>query len=82
MNGGRKAMLSMMEIQFAAGARQVLPLHELARPHTSWPEAKNAVDKLPTKPVQSKVASAHVMDGCGRSGTAQDGVARPDGLHW
>ena len=35
MDGARRAMLAMAEIQFAAGARQVLPVHELARPYNS-----------------------------------------------
>ena len=36
MDGARRAMLAMAEIQFAAGARQVLPVHELARPYAVW----------------------------------------------
>ena len=31
MDGARRALLSMMEIQFAAGAKTVLPLHEMAQ---------------------------------------------------
>ena len=82
MEGGRRAMLSMMEIQFAAGARQVLPLHEMAAPYTSWAQARAAVLALPMKPLLVKVVSAHVMGGCGLAGTEQQGVTRPDGVHW
>lgn len=82
MDGGRRALLSMMEIQFAAGARQVLPLHEMASPYTSWAEARDAVNKLPMKPMLTKVVSAHVMGGCGLAGTEAQGVTRPDGVHW
>ena len=82
MEGGRRALLSMMEIQFAAGAKQVLPLHELAAPYTHWPEARAAVLALPMKPLLVKVVSAHVMGGCGFAGTEQQGVTRPDGVHW
>jgi hypothetical protein len=39
-----------MEIQFAAGARQVLPLHEMVEPYTSWTQARVAVNALPMKP--------------------------------
>ena len=35
MEGARRALLSMAEIQFAGGARSVTPGHELARPYTS-----------------------------------------------
>jgi len=82
MDGARRALLSMMEIQFAAGARQVLPLHEMAQPYTSWGEARDAVNALPMKPLLTKVVSAHVMGGCGLGGEEKRGVTRPDGVHW
>ena len=82
MEGGRKALLSMMEIQFAAGAKQVLPLHEMARPYTSWNQARDAVNRLPMKPLLTKMISAHVMGGCGLAASERDGVTRPDGGHW
>jgi choline dehydrogenase-like flavoprotein len=82
MEGGRRALLSMMEIQFAAGAKQVLPLHEMAESYTSWAQARDAVNALPMKPLLTKVVSAHVMGGCGMAGTERQGVTRPDGVHW
>ena len=82
MNGARRALMSMMEIQFAAGASTVFPLHEMARPYTTWTEAKNAVNDLPIKPLLTKIVSAHVMGGCSMAGDAKRGVARPDGMHW
>ncbi|MDB5889219.1 MAG: family oxidoreductase [Polaromonas sp.] len=82
MEGGRRALLSMMEIQFAAGALQVLPLHEMARSYTSWSEARDAVNRLPMKPMLTKVVSAHVMGGCSLSSTENRGVTRADGVHW
>ena len=82
MDGGRRALLSMMEIQFAAGALQVLPLHEMAKPYTAWSQARDAVNTLPMKPFLTKVVSAHVMGGCGLAGSESLGVTRPDGVHW
>ncbi|MES2402071.1 MAG: GMC family oxidoreductase [Pseudomonadota bacterium] len=82
MEGGRRALLSMMEIQFAAGAKQVLPLHEMARSYTTWNEARDAVNALPMKPMLTKVVSAHVMGGCGLAASEHHGVTRPDGVHW
>ncbi len=82
MDGARRALLSMMEIQFAAGARQVLPLHEMAEPYTTWDQARDAVNALPMKPLLTKVVSAHVMGGCGLAGQEKSGVVRPDGVHW
>jgi choline dehydrogenase-like flavoprotein len=82
MDGARRALLSMTEVQFAAGAQQVLPLHEMAEPYTSWAQARDAVQALPMKPHLLKVVSAHVMGGCGLAGTERLGVTRPDGVHW
>ena len=82
MDGARRALLSMMEIQFAAGATKVLPLHEMARTYTAWSEARDAVNALPMKPLLTKIVSAHVMGGCGLAGIEKQGVTRPDGVHW
>jgi choline dehydrogenase-like flavoprotein len=82
MDGARRAMLAMAELQFAAGAQEVLPVHERARPYAAWPDAKRAIGALPMKPLLTKVVSAHVMGGCGLSGNDKQGVVRPDGVHW
>lgn len=82
MDGARRALLSMMEIQFAAGAIKVLPLHEMAQTYTTWTEARDAVKALPMKPMLTKIVSAHVMGGCGLAGIEKLGVTRPDGVHW
>lgn len=82
LDGARRALLSMAEIQFAAGARQVLPVHELARPYTRWQDAREAILALPMKPLLTKFMSAHVMGGCGMAGGERLGVTRPDGRHW
>lgn len=82
MDGARRALLAMAEIQFAAGAREVLPLHELAQSYPSWREARAAIAQLPMKPLLTKVVSAHVMGGCGMAGDERLGVVRPDGVHW
>jgi choline dehydrogenase-like flavoprotein len=82
MDGARRALLSMAEIQFAAGARQVVPVHEMARPYTTWKEAREALTTLPMKPLLTRVVSAHVMGGCAMAGRDTLGVVRPDGQHW
>jgi choline dehydrogenase-like flavoprotein len=82
MEGARRALLAMAEIQFAAGARQVLPVHEMSKPYATWSEAKQAIEALPMKPLLAKVVSAHVMGGCGAAGDEKRGVTRPDGVHW
>jgi choline dehydrogenase-like flavoprotein len=82
MDGARRAFLSMAEIQFAAGAKSVLPVHEMGRRYTSWAQARVAIAALPMKPLLTRVVSAHVMGGCGLSGDEHRGVVRPDGTHW
>lgn len=82
MDAARRALLSMAEIQFAAGARSVVTVHELARPWHSWAEAKTQIAALPMVPLKTRVVSAHVMGGCAMAGDAKLGVVRPDGRHW
>jgi choline dehydrogenase-like flavoprotein len=82
MDGARRALLSMAEIQFAAGAQTVVPVHELAHAAKTWAEAKAQIQALPMKPLLTRVLSAHVMGGCGIAGRAELGVVRPDGRHW
>ena len=82
MEGARRALLSMAEIQFAAGARKVTPGHEAALPYTNWAQAKAAIEALRMVPYQTRVVSAHVMGGCGMAGKPELGVVQPDGRHW
>jgi choline dehydrogenase-like flavoprotein len=82
MEGARRAFLSMAEIQFAAGARSVVPVHELGGAYTSWAQARDAINALPMKPLLTRVVSAHVMGGCAITGDERLGVVRPDGTHW
>ncbi|GIX22838.1 MAG: oxidoreductase [Caldimonas sp.] len=82
MDGARRALLSMAQIQFAAGALEVMPVHEMARPYRTWQQAQQALQTLPMKPLLTKVVSAHVMGGCAMAARAAQGVVRPDGRHW
>jgi choline dehydrogenase-like flavoprotein len=82
MDGARRAMLVMAQIQFEAGATMVYPGHELAGGTSTWAATKAAIEALPMKPLLTKIGSAHVMGGCGLGGDASQGVTRPDGIHW
>lgn len=82
MDGARRAFLSMAEIQFAAGARQVLPVHEMAAGYTTWAQARDAINALPMKPLLTRIVSAHVMGGCAMGGSERLGVVQPNGQHW
>jgi len=80
-DGARRALLSMAEIQFAAGASAVRPAHETARAYTSWAEAKREITALPQALHMTRVASAHVMGGCTMAGDEARGVVDPDGRY-
>jgi choline dehydrogenase-like flavoprotein len=82
LDGARRALLSMAEVQFAAGALSVTPVHELARPYTTWAEAREAIQALPMEPYKTRITTAHQMGGCGMAARAEQGVVRPDGRHW
>ena len=80
-DGVRRALLSMAEIQFAAGARSVYPVHELAGHYTSWAQARQAIDALPYQALLARVVSAHVMGGCAMSDEARLGVTDAQGRY-
>jgi choline dehydrogenase-like flavoprotein len=78
----RRALLAMAEIQFAAGAKSVMPVHERARPYSSWAEARAEIGALPLEPLLTRVFSAHVMGGCGMADSPQRGVVDAGGRHF
>ncbi|WP_374580952.1 GMC family oxidoreductase N-terminal domain-containing protein [Pseudoduganella sp.] len=81
-DGARRALLTMAEIQFAAGAEGVRPVHELVdQPYKDWREAQQAIAALPMQKLLTRVVSAHVMGGCAMSGDAVTGVVAPDGRY-
>ena len=82
LEGARRSMLAMAQIQFEAGATMVYPGHELAEGTSTWAATKSAIEALPMKPLLTKIGSAHVMGGCGLAGDEKLGVTRPDGQHW
>ena len=79
--GVRRAYLAMAEIQFAAGAKHVLPIHEQAAPYTTWQQARQAITALPLRPLSTRVVSAHVMGGCAMSNDPRHGVVDNEGRH-
>lgn len=81
-DGVRRAFLAMAEIQFAAGAKTVHPVHELAGGYTRLAEAKEAIERLPLKPLATRVVSAHVMGGCGMAANERAGVVDGRGRHF
>lgn len=77
--GVRHAMLSMAEIQFAAGAKKVFPLHMDAKYYLSWSKAKTAIKQLTPKVLRWQLVSAHVMGGCAMGQDSGSAVCDSDG---
>jgi choline dehydrogenase-like flavoprotein len=80
-NGMRRAYLAMAEIQFAAGARSVLPLHENATSVTTWREARATIEALPMRLLAARVVSAHVMGGCPMGNDTASSLVNESGRH-
>lgn len=80
-NGVRRAYLAMAELQFAAGAQQVMPLHEGASAITSWREARAAIEALPLGNLTARLVSAHVMGGCAMGNDPRTSVVSEAGRH-
>jgi choline dehydrogenase-like flavoprotein len=80
-DGARRALLTMAEIQFAAGATAVQVAHECAPRYANWREAKAGIAALPYRLHLTRVASAHVMGGCMMAGQGHAGVTDPDGRY-
>ena len=79
--GARRALITMAEIQFAAGARTVFPLHESAHPYRNFADAKAAIETLPMEILRTRVASAHVMGGCGMGADERTSVIDAGGRY-
>lgn len=72
--GFRAALLALTELQFAAGARSVIPLHLEATLADGWLSAKRQVEHLPMRIHSLRLGSAHVMGGCPMSEDPKQGV--------
>ena len=78
----RRALLAMAEIQFAAGASRVTPVHEETPGFASWHEARRGIEALQLKPLLCRVVSAHVMGGCAMGESPARGVVDSRGRHF
>lgn len=79
--GVQQAYLAMAELQFAAGAKAVMPVHQDALLYSSWQQAKAAIADLPLARYRAALASAHVMGGCNMAATSDKGVVDSFGSH-
>lgn len=80
-NGARRALATMAEIQFAAGATSVMPAHVAGASYASWGEAKAGLATLPLQSQLAPVVSAHVMGGCALSADPTRGAVDVSGRY-
>ena len=80
-DAARRAYLTMAEVQFAAGAQAVMPMHEAATAASSWREARSAIESLPMRALAARVVSAHVMGGCAMGREPRNSVVDESGRH-
>ena len=80
-DGVRRAMASMAELQFAAGATRVMPVHARGSAHGDLDSAKRAIAGFEFAPRITPVVSAHVMGGAPFGNDAAASVVGLDGRH-
>jgi len=80
-DGIRRAYHSMADIQFAAGAKAVLPLHNDAIYASSLAQARQIIDELSLELYRTRLGSAHVMGGCAMGEDPRQAVTDSLGRH-
>jgi choline dehydrogenase-like flavoprotein len=71
----------MAEIQFAAGATTVMPVHASGASFARWPDARAGIATLPLAPLVAPVVSAHVMGGCPLGRDVRRAAVDPSGRY-
>ena len=80
-NGARRALLTMAELQFAAGATTVMPVQRSGAYYSSWREARSGIEAATLAPLATTVVSAHVMGGCPIGPDATRAAVDPTGRY-
>lgn len=76
-----RSMATMAEIQFAAGAKAVRPVHTMGQFQTNLNDAKQHIAGLKRDPNRMRVGSAHVMGGCGLGEDPKSSVVNSAGKY-
>lgn len=77
--GVRRTFRTMAELQFAAGAIEVMPIHGPGTPFTSYEAARAGIDSFTLAPLVTPIVSAHVMGGCPMGSDERRAVVDPAG---
>jgi choline dehydrogenase-like flavoprotein len=79
--GIRRAYHSMADIQFAGGAKSVMPMHADARYVSNMAECRTLIDGLSLEIFRTRLGSAHVMGGCAMGEDPRQAVCDSLGRH-
>jgi choline dehydrogenase-like flavoprotein len=80
-DGVRRALLAMAELQFAAGAQQVMPIHGAGTPFATLASARAGIASFRLAPLTTPLVSAHVMGGCPMGTDPRNSVVTAAGRH-
>jgi choline dehydrogenase-like flavoprotein len=80
-DGVRRAFAVMAEIQFAAGATAVMPVHAEGDGYASIGAARAAISTFDLRPRATTIVSAHVMGGCALGSDARNAVVDETGRY-
>ncbi len=80
-DGVRRAFSAMAELQFAAGATEVMPVQDGGGSYTGVAAANAAIGGFALGPRTTTIVSAHVMGGAPLGPAARRAVADPTGRH-
>ena len=77
----RRAFGAMADLQFAAGARSVMPVHGRADEFATADAARRAIASFAIGPLVTPIVSAHVMGGCPLGANPKHAVVDTNGRH-
>jgi choline dehydrogenase-like flavoprotein len=80
-DGMRRALAAMAEIQFAAGATSVMPVHDEGDGFATIAAARAAIAAFDLRPQATTIVSAHVMGGAALGPDARSSVVDLTGRH-
>jgi len=80
-DGMRRAFRAMADLQFAAGAEAVMPVHGHGETFAAADAARSAIAAFELAPLVTPVVSAHVMGGCPLGPDPRRAVVDLDGRH-
>jgi choline dehydrogenase-like flavoprotein len=80
-DGMRRAFRARADLQFAAGATTVMPVHGRGEAFATADAARSAIAAFELAPLVTPVVSAHVMGGCPLGPDPRRAVVDLDGRH-